>query len=223
MHDEKKLIRLAMITLFLSLMIVYVLLYQVKWNKLKVETPNKTINEKVSIVPKSWTIILSTTLDNETTGNLIHTWNINNSWNKAALISSNSWTKSWATQGTKIRVLSWTDIYYWESKIIDKLWIKYQYALKDKKDIYYFNLGNPTYNFGDIAKSLWWNTFTLITEQDIFQNKLFWNKVIFLNLPENKDKTTLMIVYIKNEVWMIQIWYDIYHQSKSYLKSLFID
>lgn len=215
MYDEKKLIRLAMITLFLSLMIVYMLLYQVKWDKLKVESSLKPTNEKVSIVPKTWTISSIWGTDKK------------NMWN-TTIIKTLSWTKAeiktWSIiQNAKIRILSWTDIYYWESAIIDKLWIKYQYALKDKKDIYYFNLGNPSYDFGSITKSLWWNTFTLITEQDIFQNKLFWNKVIFINLPENKDKIVLMIVYVKNEVWMIQAWYDIYHQSKNYLKSLFID
>lgn len=226
MHDEKKLIRLAMITLFLSLMIVYMLLYQVKWDKLKTETPIKT-TWKVAIVQKSWTILSTVNTENKT-WNLITSGNAN-SGSKTLIptIKSNSWSKIWTTSwiksNVKLNILSWTDIYYWGSDSVDKLWIKYQYALRDKKDMYYFNLWNPTYDFKSIAKSLWWDTFTLITEQDIFQNKLFWTKVIFINLPENKNKLVLMVVYVKNEVWLIQVWYDMYHKSKDYIKSLFID
>lgn len=227
MHDEKKLIRLAMITLFLSLMIVYMLLYQVKWDKLKVVTSTKSWNDKVSIVPKTWTISEVMRVDNKT-WSLVISGNANSGTKIIAPIKSNSWTKAivvktWSTIGTKIKMLSWTYIYYGWSDSLDKLWIKYQYALRDTKDIHYFNLWNPTYDFKSIARSLWWDTFTLITEQDIFQNKLFWGKVIFINLPENKDKLVLMVIYVNNEVWMIEISYDIYHKSKEYIKSLFID
>lgn len=212
-----------MITLFLSLMIVYVLLYQVKWDKLKIQDTPKNTNWQISITSKTWTtsaVFIEKTNQAKTWN--IYTWtsiNTPNSWNKQ--------TKSWwiITSSTplNIKILSWTDIYYGISPIIEKLWIKYQYALKDSKNIYYFNLGNSTYDFWNISKSLWWNTFTLITEQDIFQNKLFWKKVIFINLPENKDKLVVMAVYIADEVRLIQVSYDIYHKSKEYIKNLFID
>lgn len=213
-----------MITLFLSLMIVYVLLYQVKWDKLKIQDTPKTTDWKMTITAKTWT---TSTIFKESTAQTMtgsYTWKtitntLWNTWNKQ---QSKSWTVT-SSIPAKIKILSWTDIYYGVSPTIEKLWIKYQYALKDSQNIYYFNLGNPTYDFGTISKSLWWNTFTLITEQDIFQNKLFWKKVIFINLPGNKDKLVIMVVYVWNEVWLIEVSYDIYHKSKEYIKNLFID
>ncbi|HMS91450.1 MAG TPA: hypothetical protein PKC87_04475, partial [Candidatus Absconditabacterales bacterium] len=67
------------------------------------------------------------------------------------------------------------------------------------------------------------NLYTLTTEQDIIQNKLFGNKVVFINLPEYKDKQVLMLLYLDDGIWLVQMEYSLYHKSKSYLKSLFID
>jgi hypothetical protein len=52
---------------------------------------------------------------------------------------------------------------------------------------------------------------------------LFGEKIMFINIPEYKDKIVLMILYIDQDVWLLQIDYNVYHKSKNYLKSLFID
>ena len=63
----------------------------------------------------------------------------------------------------------------------------------------------------------------MATEQELIQNKLFGNKVVYLNLPEYKDKQVIMLVYMDDGIRLIQIEYELYHKSKAYLKSLFID
>jgi hypothetical protein len=103
------------------------------------------------------------------------------------------------------------------------LGIKYQYALADEKGIRYIYLGTPSYDFASIARALKGNLYTLATEQDILQNKLFGNKVVFINLPEYKDKQVLMLFYLNDGIWLVQMEYSLYHKSKTYLKSLFID
>lgn len=107
--------------------------------------------------------------------------------------------------------------------MIDKLGIKYQYALTDDKGIRYIYLGTPSYDFASIARALKGNLYTVATEQELLQNKLFGNKVVFINLPEYKDKQVLMLIYLNDGIWLVQMEYNLYHKSKSYLKSLFTD
>ena len=124
---------------------------------------------------------------------------------------------------TGIKLLSWTSIYYGPISVIEQLGIKYQYALTDTSGTRYIYLGTPSYDFVSIARALQGNLYTLATEQDILQNKLFGNKVVFINLPEYKDKQVLMLLYLNDGIRLVQMEYKLYHKSKSYLKSLFID
>ncbi|MBU0626710.1 hypothetical protein KKG31_00455 [Patescibacteria group bacterium] len=63
----------------------------------------------------------------------------------------------------------------------------------------------------------------MTTEEELATNKLFGDKVVYINIPEYKEKIVLMLVYIDEELWLLQIDYKIYHSSKTYIKSLFID
>lgn len=127
------------------------------------------------------------------------------------------------TKNTTIKLLSGTSIYYGSIAIIEKLGIKYQYALADTTGTWFIYLGTPSYDFASIARALKGNLYTMATEQELIQNKLFGNKVVFINLPEYKDKQVLMLLYLNDGIRLIQIEYSLYHKSKSYLKSLFID
>jgi len=127
------------------------------------------------------------------------------------------------TKNSTIKMLSGTSIYYWKIAIIEQLGIKYQYALADEKWIWYIYLGTPSYDFASIARALKGSTYTMATEQELLENKLFGNKVIYINLPEYKDKQVIMLVYMNDGIWLIQVEYSLYHKSKAYLKSLFID
>jgi hypothetical protein len=84
-------------------------------------------------------------------------------------------------------------------------------------------LGAPSYDFASIARALNGSIYTMATEQELIENKLFGSKVVFINIPEYKDQQVIMLIYMKNGIWLVQIDYDLYHKSKTYLKSLFID
>lgn len=127
------------------------------------------------------------------------------------------------SKDTTIKLLSGTSIYYWSIAVIEKLWIKYQYALADEKGIWYIYLGTPSYDFASIARALKGSLYTVATEQDLIQNQLFGNKVVFINLPEYKDKQVLMLIYLNDGIWLVQMDYKLYHKSKAYIKSLFTD
>jgi len=213
-----------MATLFIAIVLVYILLFQIKWTSIDAQ-----------ITPASWAIQISI-----------------QSWDQEQLLTPvdqglqalpNSWaTQSWintvtgisilyntgtdlsqvpVSTGSNITILSGTNVYYGSIESIDKLGIKYQYALVDSKNIYYINLGNPVYDFASIARKLWGNLYEVKTEQDLAQNKLFGTKVTFINLPEYKDKRVLMLIYIKDQTWLVQMDYNLYHKTKAYLKSLF--
>ncbi len=125
-------------------------------------------------------------------------------------------------QTGSIQILSGTNVFYGTIDIIEKLGIKYQYALIDTWNTYFIYLGNPSYDFATIARQLKGNLYELKTEQEIAQNKLFGDKIVFINLPEYKDKEVIMLIYLKDKVRLVQMEYKAYHKSKAYLKSLFI-
>lgn len=216
-----------MMLLFLALMIVYIIWYQVKWNELKQIMQLQSSWTDIQITSKSWSLIPTVNPVVDTNSWIL--WSIPDiTWDK---LPNTTWTTASVTKtttgtinkNTNIRLLSGTSIYYGSIAIIEKLWIKYQYALADDKGIWYIYLGTPSYDFTSIARALKGNLYTLTTEQDIIQNKLFGNKVVFINLPEYKDKQVLMLLYLDDGIWLVQMEYSLYHKSKSYLKSLFID
>lgn len=216
-----------MILLFLALMIVYIVWYQVKWNELKKMIQPQNSWSGIQILSKNGDIIPTIIADTDT---LWTTGSISNkTW---ATLSTN---KTWVTisvpkivtgtmnKNSTIKLLSGTSIYYWSIAVIEKLGIKYQYALTDEKWIWYIYLGTPSYDFASIARALKGSLYTLATEQDIIQNQLFGNKVVFINLPEYKDKQVLILFYLNDGIWLVQMDYNLYHKSKAYIKSLFTD
>jgi hypothetical protein len=50
---------------------------------------------------------------------------------------------------------------------------------------------------------------------------LRWNKIVFINLPQFAGQLVLMHLQTNTEQRLIQINYDIYHQSKALMKSRF--
>ena len=227
-----------MMLLFLALMIVYIVWYQVKWNELKKTIQPQNSWSDIQILTQSGEVAetISSIIDAEDTwftitGNeTVITGNTATITGKTTIIPGTAITKtgSKATTGTMnknttIKLLSGTSIYYWPIAIIEKLWIKYQYALADSSGTRFIYLGTPSYDFASIARALKGDLYTIATEQELLQNKLFGNKVVYINLPEYKDKKVLMLVYMNDGIWLIQIDYALYHKSKSYLKSLFTD
>lgn len=224
-----------MLLLFLAVIIVYIVWYQIKWEEVKKILYPQNSWSGIQILNKSWDIIptIDQILDDEpmlTTGDIKIKTGSNSESKTGKVTNTTGVTISvpktntgTMNKNTNIKLLSGTSIYYWAIPIIEKLGIKYQYALADGSGIRYIYLGTPSYDFASIARALKGNLYTLATEQDILQNKLFGNKVVFINLPEYKDKQVVMLLYLNDGIRLVQIEYSLYHKSKSYLKSLFID
>lgn len=216
--NENKIIKLSIGVLFLSLLMVYLLLYQTKGDKLKqaMDNPWDTsswASDSLVIKVNSWNqsvIVPPSIADSVTTSPVSQNLQPTPSQTPDASLSN-------------IHMLSGTKLYYGKIDAIEKLGIKYQYALLDSTWTLFINLWTPADDFDTIARSLQGNLYKVTTEQEMQKNKLFGDKVTYINIPEYNGKEVFMLVYIKKEVRLIQIEYKIYHQSKAYLKSLFID
>ncbi len=224
---ERKILRLSVIVLFLSLLLVYVLFFQVKGplisdilaSRSDIEVDN---DMKIYIKTGDKKEIIEEIIEDFGSDNI----GITSSWKLSGITwidkkeNVDSMSTSWQND---IIYLSWTKLFYGILESVEKLWINYKYILQDDKLIYYIYLWDLKYDIVNIARKLWGNIYTINTEQDILKNMLFGDKIIFINLPEYKDKIVLIILYIDEDVWLLQIDYDLYHKSKNYLKSLFID
>lgn len=220
-NSESQTVRWSTIVLCASFLLVYVVLYYVKWDVFK------WWNE---VVENNWWLTVS-----EITSEIDYSMK-NYSWDESKISISNTWTEIssstisennnvWNTSHTTVSemiVLSGTHSFYGSLDFVDLLWISYKYALKDEKWIYYLNMDWYTYDFSDIARKLGWNLYIMNTESEILANKLFGDKVTFINIPEYANKKVLMLLSVDNQTRLLAMEYNLYHQSKAYLKSLFI-
>lgn len=101
------------------------------------------------------------------------------------------------------------------------LWIKPEITLIDNKNILYSYLGTGKIDFIAKAKELGWNIVEIRNKKAIIKNNLFGNIVSFINLPLRQEKKVCLIVSLDWNQWMIEIPYDMYYNSKTYLKNLF--
>lgn len=223
-NNDKNIVRNAMIVLFLSLLIVYVVRYQVHNSKDTSPAIDQwSIADSLTIIEQeydTWTYL---------TNPIQETWFVNIDTGTQQTVQTwiqqeqptISITSTQNTDQEDMEILSGTTLYFGPIEWIDKLWITYNYALKDDKNIYYVALWDKEPDLSAIARSLWWTLYTMNTETEIIKNQLFGKRVVFINLPEYKDKVTLMYVEVGSKKWLLQISYTIYHQSKSYLQELF--
>jgi hypothetical protein len=100
--------------------------------------------------------------------------------------------------------------------------VNYAYALRDSKNIYFTRIEKEP-DLSSIARSLGGTLYTMNTETEIVKNQLFGKRITFINLPEYKDRLVLMYAEVGQEKRLLQISFNIYHQSKRYLQDLFID
>ncbi len=238
-HFESQTIRWSVIVLCLSLILVYVVLYYAKWDLWKMDLVSDNLQNTWDILITDMDYYLNEdseqywlytgmntwlNIESQNMTGLIVTWN-----NYIVTWSSNTWVFS-ITKNTQrtwdelenMIILSGTKTYYWELDFVDKLWISYSYALIDTKRIYYLNMWNYKYDFSDIARKLKWSLYVMNTDQELISNTLFGDKITFINIPEYKNKKVLFLLDINNQSWLLAIDYEIYHQVKPYLKSLFI-
>lgn len=241
MHQkEMQIVRFSMIVLFSWLMVIYLLLYQIKGDEISQELSSTSVLQQELInswdqndlylednINLSWNDIYQTELEQ-------WSWENKSDWinTKTSLFDNiSSWVdktlSSWDLNQIKarkwIKLLSWTNLRYWLVESTEKLWIQYQYALKDQKNIYYVRLGTGKLELNDTIRKLWGNSYTIATEKEILENKLFGDKVIYINIPDYKDKKVVMIIYINQDIWLLQVDYSTYYKSKWYIKNLFIE
>lgn len=213
-----------------TLLLVYVVQYFVKWDmwKQSMESCDDLWDTWVMLsqlpagqnmnTESGWNYFMDS-LNTRNTWAWVTEKNTNVIWNTSNVFG---WDDNFSEDESSMLILSWTKTYYGTMEFVEKLWINYKYALVDDKWIYYLNMWDYKYDFSDIVRKLWWNLYIMNTEQEILQNAMFGDKVTYINVPEYKNNTVLILLDINNQSWLLAIDYSIYHQVKSYLKSLFI-
>ena len=240
--NDKNIVRNAMIVIFLSLIIVYVIWYQVNGSNNSRpgnSSPNTTIADSLvinSVASNTGTTMNDPLLESDWQENDTQEENTNNTGDTQDIDTSTGDNTEQNQQEIEVddddtireesnqdmKILSWTTLYFGPIEWIDTLDINYSYALRDDRNIYFTYLENEP-DLSSIARSLGWTLYTMNTETEIVRNELFGNRIIFINLSEYQNDIVLMYVEVWQEKWLLQISYNIYHESKRYLQNLFID
>ncbi|MCK9466961.1 MAG: hypothetical protein M0P94_01400 [Candidatus Absconditabacterales bacterium] len=234
-HFESQTIRWSVIVLCIALLLVYILLYYAKgdlWKKdlnisqnsgdliIKELEDKKSQNDYSTGLEFNTNTGIDNVTENQQTNITSTTQNIYSGTNT---IGTNVVKTGLQKDDIEnMLILSGTKTYYGELDFVDKMGISYNYALVDEKGIYYLNIGDYKYDFSDIARKLKGNLYVMNTDQELIANSLFGDKITFINIPEYKNKKVLFLLDINDQSWLLAIDYEIYHQVKSYLKSLFI-
>lgn len=214
--------------LFMSLSIVYSLVYQKKESVFKNTT--KIWNETTDLSQPQW--YTETNIESSSNNikdsipvnvsESVSLWDVTQSvsiWNKQN--SDINIASSSVSLGYNMNMLPNTTEYFGTLDIVSILWQKPQFTLQDSRGNFFAYYGDHL-DFVETVEALWWNVYEMITESEILQNQLFWDRVSYINLSVFKDIWVIMVIEIDGDVWLVQLPADKYHQSKDYLKSLFI-
>ncbi|HRX64224.1 MAG TPA: hypothetical protein P5060_03920 [Candidatus Absconditabacterales bacterium] len=223
---DSQYVRRSMIVLCLALILVYVILYYAKG-----DVWQDALNTQSNVVYTGDIVVTEISEDNiqGTTGEVQEVVNQQEEVPEEpdVLTGDLEFTSNEESSDEELTnedsLLSGTTTYYGELDFVERLGISYDYALKDDKNIYYVNMGENDYDFADIARKLNGNLYVMNTDQEIIANGLFGDKITYINIPEYKNIKVLILLEIDNQSWLLAIDYAIYHQVKSYLKTLFID
>lgn len=220
-RSEHQNIKRSVIVLCLSLVLVYIVLYYAKWDLRDTELKSQNIAYTGDIVVSEVVEDDVLEIDNEELEEPeepdVLTWDLEFISDEEEVFEGEE------EMIDEEAVLSGTKTYYWELDFVEKLWVSYEYALKDDKNIYYLNMWDYDYDFSDIVRKLWWSLYVMNTEQEIIANSMFGEKVTYINIPEYKNSKVLLLLEVDSQSWLLAIDYSIYHQVKPYLKNLFID
>ena len=214
--------------LFMSLSIVYSLVYQKKESVFK--NTAKIWNETTALSQPQWyteTNIETSSINTKDSDPInvsesVSLWDVTQSvsiWNKQN--SDINIASSSVSLGYNMNMLPNTTEYFGTLDIVSILWQKPQFTLQDSRGNFFAYYGDHL-DFVETVEALWWNVYEMITESEILQNQLFWDRVSYINLSVFKDIWVIMVIEIDGDVWLVQLPADKYHQSKDYLKSLFI-
>jgi len=229
MIENKKVITRSLVVLFLSLSIVYSLTYQKKESLFKANLWNEIANQTWTENQNLWSTSQDSTIANtenskEKKIGEISLWGLEkSSW----VSNSNIQTPRAESDGsvslgsTRTGLLPGTTEYFGTLDIVSILWETPKYTLQDSRWNYFAYYGDHL-DFVKTVQTLGGNVYEMVTEKEILQNQLFGDRVSYINLSMFKDIRVLMVIEIDGDVWLLQIPVDKYHNSKDYLKSLFI-
>lgn len=229
MEREKKLVSLCLLILFVACVVLYLLLYQVRGKELINEIGQAASwNLEVDgFIDQTWNSLFweiegwDSLLSWVNNSNILATW-IDANLSAEGVDQTASTGVLPTTQDTTLKVLSGTDHFFGVIDSLDVLGLDPEYILKDaKEDKYYAYFQQEPSSLKRTVQQLWGNIFSITTESDLIKNGLFGDRVDYINLPEYKGKLVIMFIKVKGELWLIQLPYAQYHQSKPYLKSLF--
>ena len=235
MIENKKVITCSLIVLFLSLSIVYSLSYMKKtslfkateksWNEILTQTEAENQNQWFTTQNTANLSNVSNTSasSKDSDGSVSLGWATKSSWvtNSNTQAPNTTESSSVSLAATNSKTLSGTTEYFGVLDIVSILGQKPEFSLQDSKWNYFVYYGEHL-NFVQAVNALWGNVYEMVTETEILQNQLFGDRVSYINLSMFKDIRVIMVIEIDGDVWLLQIPADKYHQSKDYLKSLFI-
>lgn len=106
--------------------------------------------------------------------------------------------------------------------ILSLLWVSYEKIYKGTGEAYYVELDYPISNVQTLVSMRWWSIASFTTPQEVSKNKLFWDRTIFINFPQFKDKTVHLITEDDElkKSWLVAIDYWTYFQYKWTLQNL---
>ena len=213
---------------------MYSLVYQKKESlfKDKIKSWNEITNQIWEKNQALWSVTQnSTNLHTDTEDiqsikvtNSVSLWDMQPSWVSNSNTQTPSTTESSTSDrlaSTNAKMIPGTTEYFGTLDIISILGEKPEFTLQDSKWNYFAYYWNHL-NFVQTVQTLGGNVYEMVTESEILQNQLFGDRVSYINLSMFKDIRVLMVIEIDGDVWLLQIPADKYHQSKDYLKSLFI-
>jgi len=124
---------------------------------------------------------------------------------------------------TDIKILHWTEVYTWRLDIVNELGLSYKYILKDSNNVYFIYLWNAVSDLRSKATKIWWNTVEITDKKVIMENSLFWEKVVFVNIPKYQKQYVFIVIKpnMQNEYWLMQVNFKEYYMLKKYLQTLF--
>ena len=207
-QSSEKPIILAVVTLFLSVVLVYLAFFRLQWDNKNPEANVKSgskVNEwtltTIALDWSWWNKTISVTWSDSSTdrvdlapieNNANTTDKIQQQDNIEPILDKTTFSNTppvsqYDDIKNKIKKIVWLTPYYNSLTVADTLVLSIKTAFTDTGWVQYVYLGTGVIdkNIRPIIKRLWWNTIAIENENDIKKNMLRWDRVTFINIPWN--------------------------------------
>ncbi len=227
MKSNEKPVIMIVVTLFLALILVYIIYFRIKKNS------DTSLDSWNSLATESWSQFASSDF-----------WMPDlESWSSGFVESINLWISSQITSGSSAsgtqqaysdapKVLSSFGVkpLYSDISIARQLWLRVLTSFTDQNHVLFGYLGTGTIDsLASTVKRLWWDVLAIETRNDIMKNHLRWDRVLFINIPgttfvqqpTEQRLLVAMIVTMGEERRFIQAPLDQYYAHKDDMKLYF--